>query len=59
VAHTSETGESWGIAMTLLEKPLTLEGIMEQFHAFTRRFSFFGSFFSESMHKGVYFRKWL
>jgi protein-S-isoprenylcysteine O-methyltransferase Ste14/Co/Zn/Cd efflux system component len=45
--------------MTLLEKPLTLEGIMEQFHAFTRRFGFFGSFFSESMHKGVDFRIWL
>jgi protein-S-isoprenylcysteine O-methyltransferase Ste14/Co/Zn/Cd efflux system component len=59
VAHNSEIGESWGIAMTLLEKPLTVEGIMEQFHAFTRRFGFFGNFFSESAHRGMDFRQWL
>jgi protein-S-isoprenylcysteine O-methyltransferase Ste14 len=59
VAHTSEIGESWGIAMTLLEKPLTLEGIMEQFHAFTRRFGFFGNALSESVHRGASFSEWL
>lgn len=59
MAHKSEIGESWGIAMTLLEKPLTVEGIMEQFHAFTRRFGFFGNFFSESAHRGVDFHQWL
>lgn len=35
--------------MTLLGKPLNLEGIMEQFHAFARRFGFFGNFFSEKI----------
>ena len=55
----TEIGESWGIAMTLLEKPQTVEGVMEQFHAFTRRFGFFGNFFSESVHRRVSFADWL
>jgi hypothetical protein len=59
VAQTSETGESWGIAMTLLEKPLTMQGITEQFYAFSRRFDFFGNIISESMHKRVGFTNWL
>jgi len=59
LAHTSEIGESWGIAMTLLEKPLTAQGIMEQFYAFSRRFGFFGNIISESMHKRVSFTNWL
>ena len=59
MAHTSETGESWGIAMTLMEKPLTVQGIMEQFYAFSRRFGFFGNIISESMHKRVSFTDWL
>jgi protein-S-isoprenylcysteine O-methyltransferase Ste14/Co/Zn/Cd efflux system component len=59
VAHTSEIGESWGIAITLLEKPLTVEGIQEQFYAFSRRFGFFGNIISESMHKRVSFTNWL
>ena len=45
--------------MTLLEKPLTVEGIMEQFHAFTRRFGFFGNLFSESVHRQASFSEWL
>jgi hypothetical protein len=59
VGRESEIGESWGIAMTLLDKSLTVEGIMEQFHTFTRRFGFFGNFFSESVHRGVDFTEWL
>lgn len=59
MGRESEIGESWGIAMTLLEKSLTVEGIMEQFHTFTRRFGFFGNFFSESVHRGVDFTEWL
>ena len=59
MAHTSETGESWGIAMTLMERPLTVQGIMEQFYAFSRRFGFFGNIISESMHKRVSFTDWL
>ena len=54
-----EYGESWGIAMALLEKPLDVPGIVEQFHAFTRRFGFFGSFFSESAHRGFKFSQWI
>ena len=59
MGRESEIGESWGIAMTLLEKSLTVEGIMEQFHTFSRRFGFFGNFFSESVHRGVDFTEWL
>ncbi|MBN2551816.1 MAG: hypothetical protein JXB06_03555, partial [Spirochaetales bacterium] len=59
MAWDSDIGENWGIAMTLLDKPLTVEGIMEQFQAFTRRFGFFGSFYSESVHRGVDFSEWL
>jgi hypothetical protein len=59
VAHTSDVGESWGIAMTLLEKPLTVQGIRDQFYAFSRRFGFFGNVISESMHKRVSFTDWL
>ena len=55
----TEYGESWGIAMTLLEKPLTVRVIMEQFYAFSRRFGFFGNIISESMHKRVNFTNWL
>lgn len=59
MTHTSEIGESWGIAMTLLEKPLTVQGIRDQFYTFSRRFGFFGNVISESMHKRVSFTKWL
>ncbi len=55
----SEYGESWGIAMVLLDKPLDREGIREQFRAFTRRFGFFGVFSSATMHGGIDFNDWL
>jgi protein-S-isoprenylcysteine O-methyltransferase Ste14/Co/Zn/Cd efflux system component len=55
----SGQGESWGIAMTLLQKPLTVEEIREQFYAFSRRFGFFGTLFSESMHRRVSFAEWI
>jgi protein-S-isoprenylcysteine O-methyltransferase Ste14/Co/Zn/Cd efflux system component len=54
-----EYGESWGIAMTLLEKPLPLDAISEQFRAFTRRFGFFGDSLAPGRHRGIDFELWL
>jgi hypothetical protein len=52
VEPKTEYGESWGIAMTLLEKPLAVQDIMEQFYAFSRRFGFFATSYPRACTNG-------
>ena len=58
VTH-EEYGEGHGIAMTLLDGPLTGEQIVEQFQAFTRRFGFLGNLFQRQEEEEQSFEGWM
>ncbi len=51
--------ERWGVAVTLLEKPLTLDEIGKQFSAVPRRFGFLGDFSPSRRRRGARFIDWL
>lgn len=51
--------ERWGVALTLLENPLTVDEIGEQFRAVTRRFGFLRDFSPGRRHRGAGIIDWL
>jgi hypothetical protein len=55
----SELGESWGIAVALVDGPLSRDKIKEQLTAFFRRFGFLGNVRFGADHHGRDFDFWL
>jgi protein-S-isoprenylcysteine O-methyltransferase Ste14 len=55
----SELGENWGVAMALVDRPLSREQIKEQLTAVFRRFGFLGKVLFGADHHGRDFDFWL